>query len=127
MKTTLLAFLCIALFSCLETSAQPCDLASVYFERVYTGTDGKCYADVYFDMDRNNGNKFIYLHFWTKANFNKVSKARFLMVPDQKMKTSTERQPICTRRWLPLPSTTKITPRRFGMLTTIAPMHRCRW
>jgi hypothetical protein len=77
MKTTLLAFLCIALFSCLETSAQPCDLASVYFERVYTGTDGKCYADVYFDMDRNNGNKFIYLHFWTKANFNKVSKARF--------------------------------------------------
>jgi hypothetical protein len=77
MKTTLLAFLCMALFSSLKTSAQPCDLASVYFERVYTGADGNCYADVYFDMDRNNGNKFVYLHFWTKTNFNKVAKDRF--------------------------------------------------
>lgn len=77
MKTTLLAFLCMALLSFSKTFAQPCDLASVQLERVYTGADGKCYADVYFDMDRNNGNKFVYLHFWTAANFGKVVKSKF--------------------------------------------------
>lgn len=77
MKTTLLLFLSVALFPFTNAFAQPCDLAAVQLERVYTGFDGKCYADIYFDMDRNNGNKFVYLHFWTAANFSKVAKSKF--------------------------------------------------
>ena len=77
MKTTLLAFLCMALFPFLRASAQPCDLSNVQFEKVYTGTDGKCYADLFFDLAANNGNKYIYVHFWTSANFNKINKADF--------------------------------------------------
>lgn len=79
MKTTLLALLCMALFSFSKTYAQPCDLSIVQIERVYTGVDGKCYADVYFDMERNNGNKFIYLHLWSSANFSKVDKSKFAL------------------------------------------------
>ena len=77
MKTTLLAFVCMALFSFTNAFAQPCDLAAVQLEKIYTGTDGKCYADVYFDMDRNNGNKYIYLHIWAAAEFTKVNKSKF--------------------------------------------------
>lgn len=77
MKTTLLAFLCMALFPFSNLFAQPCDLTNIQFEKVYTGTDGKCYADLFFDMRANNGNKYIYVHFWTALNFSKIDKAAF--------------------------------------------------
>lgn len=77
MKTLLLSFLLAGIFSFSETYAQPCSLANLQIENVYTGADGKCYADVFFDMDRDNGNRFIYIHFWNTTNYNKVAKARF--------------------------------------------------
>lgn len=76
MKKSLLALLLITGLFVNKTLAQPCSLANLQIS-VYTGTDGKCYADVSFDMDRNNGNKFIYIHLWTAANYSLVNTSRW--------------------------------------------------
>lgn len=76
MKKGLLALLLFTGLFANKAMAQPCSLANLQIS-VYTGTDGKCYADVSFDMDRNNGNKFIYIELWTAANYSLVNKNRW--------------------------------------------------
>lgn len=76
MKKSLLALLLLTGLFVNKALAQPCSLANLQIN-VYTGSDGKCYADVSFDMDRNNGNKFIYIHLWNDANYALVNTSRW--------------------------------------------------
>lgn len=76
MKKGLLALLLITGLFVNKAAAQPCSLTNLQLN-VYTGTDGKCYADFSFDMDRNNGNKYIYIHLWNDANYSLVNTSRW--------------------------------------------------
>lgn len=77
MKKSLLALLLLTGLFVNKALAQPCSLANLQIFNVGTGSDGKCYADISFDMDRNNGNKFIYIHLWTSANYSLVTTSRW--------------------------------------------------
>ena len=76
MKRTLLALLLLTGLFANKALAQPCSLANLQIS-VSTGSDGKCYADISFDMDRNNGNKYIYIHLWNDANYALVNTSRW--------------------------------------------------
>ena len=76
MKKSVLALLLFTGLFANKALAQPCSLANLQIN-AYTAADGKCYADVSFDMDRNNGNKFIYIHLWTAANYSLVNTSRW--------------------------------------------------
>ena len=76
MKKGLLAFLLLTGLFVNKALAQPCSLANLQIN-VYTGTDGKCYANLSFDMDRNNGNKYVYIHLWNDANYSLVNTSRW--------------------------------------------------
>src|ERR1043165_9172092 len=77
MKKNLLTILILGFMAFGKANAQPCSLVNLQFSSVYTGSDGKCYADITFDVDRNNGNKFIYIHLWAQTNFAKVDVSKF--------------------------------------------------
>jgi len=76
MKKAVLALLLFTGLFVNKAAAQPCSLANLQLT-IYTGLDSKCYADVSFDMDRNNGNKFIYIHLWNSANYSMVNNSRW--------------------------------------------------
>lgn len=76
MKKGLLALLLLTGLFANKALAQPCSLANLVIN-VSTGSDGKCYADISFDMDRNNGNKFVYIHLWNDANYSLVNTSRW--------------------------------------------------
>ncbi len=76
MEKFLLSFFFLGFLAVKQLNAQPCTLSNLQITNVQT-TNGQCYADVTFDMDRNNGNKFVYVHIWSQANFAKVDKSIF--------------------------------------------------
>ena len=76
MKKGVLSFLFLTALFLNKSFAQPCSLANLQIT-VSTGADGKCYADISYDMDRNNGNKFVYVHLWNSANYALVNGPRW--------------------------------------------------
>src|SRR5207249_8614939 len=76
MTRFLLLFLFFGLMAANKLIAQPCGLSNLQISNVQT-TNGKCYADVSFDMDRNNGNKLVYVHLWNQANYAKLNTSDF--------------------------------------------------